>query len=219
MVLICLICFGVLIAGLSILYGLFGEKNNTRGVMICGLLMLSVVGFCLTLLNLTSFSSAVAIFFPLAITSFALGELTGYANIEGISKKHIKNIFFDIALALFTVGVIVLGEFNFVGHLCGELGGLCLGLLFWAVRKTSDKLEIATSVIGYLLVGMMIGGGVWNLICATHFISSILTLGGSVLLLVTMILKTFDGNNKIRMIERIVLPIALSIMALGVYFF
>lgn len=220
MIIASLSCFGILIVSLSVLYGLFGEKNNTRGVILCGSLMMSLVAFALTLLNFTSFASAVAIFFPLAIMIVALSEMMSFTQIEEGNKKLLQSFFFDVALALFAVGVIVLGEFNFIGLLCGELGGLCIGLLFWAVKKTHGKLEILSSILGYLFVGMLIGGCVWNVICATHFISSILTLSGSVLVLASMILKTFGGNKeKVRIAQRIVLAIALATLTLGIYFF
>lgn len=220
MIITSLSCFGVLIVALSVLYGLFGEKNNMRGVIICGSLMVSLVAFSLTILNFTSFASAVAVFFPLALMVVALSEMITYTQVEDKNKKLLQAFCFDVALLLFAVGIIVLGEFNFIGLLCGELGGLCLGLLFWAVKKTKSKLEILSSILGYLFVGMLIGGCVWNVICATHLISSILTLCGSVLVLASMILKTFgEDNPKIRVAQRIVLAIALGTLTLGIYFF
>lgn len=220
MIIACLSCFGVLIAGLGVLYGIFGEKDDTKGVILCGSLMMSILAFALTLLNFSSYMNAVAIFFPLAIMSIAIGEFIQYTHVLENVKKVLQMVFFDVALALFSVGVIVLGEFNFIGLLCGELAGLCFGLLFWAINKTQKKLEILSSVLGYLLVGMLIGGCVWNVICATHLISSILTLCGGCVILLSMILKTFgDANDKIRLIQRIVLTVALVTMALGMYFF
>lgn len=220
MVIACLICFGILILGLGVLFGLYGEKSNTKGVIICGSLMLSLVAFCLTLLNLSSFASAVAIFFPLALTSIAVSELIFFANIEERTKKLIQSLFFDIALALFTVGIIVLGEFNFLGLLCGELAGLCIGLLFWGIQKTRDKLEIVSSIVGYLLVGMMLGGGVWNVICGAHLTTAIITLVASIMILASMILKTFGEKNEgVRLARRIVLIVALATLTFGVYFF
>ncbi len=220
MIIACLVCFGVLILGLGVLYGLFGEKSNTKGVILCGSLMLSIIAFCLTLLNLTSFSSAVAIFFPLALASVAISEIITYLQLEERPKKLLQSLFFDIALALFTVGIVVLGEFNFFGLLCGELAGLCIGLLFWAIQKTRDKLEITSSIVGYLLVGMMLGGGVWNVICNAHLTTAIITLIASVMLLASMILKTFgDKNKSICLARRIVLTVALASLTFGVYFF
>lgn len=220
MILICLICFGVLILGLSVLYALFGEKDAKQGLIISSLLILSVTAFCLTLLNVTTFSSAVAIFFPLSIVSFGLGEVVNYSSLLTKNQKVVGELFRDIGIALFTVGIIVLGEFNFVGLLCGELAGLCLGLLFWALKKTQNKLEIATSVIGYMICGMSIGCGVWNVICQTHLISSILSLSAGVMILAFMILKTFwDEDAKVRFACKILLPLALAVMSLSVYFF
>lgn len=220
MIIASLSCLGVLIVSLSVLYGLFGEKINTRSVIICGSLIISLVAFALTILNFTSFASAVAIFFPLALTTVGVSEMIVFTQIEEKNKKLLQAFFFDVGVALFAVGIIVLGEFNFIGLLCGELGGLCLGLLFWAVKKTKSKLEILSSILGYLFVGMLIGGCVWNVVCGTHFISSIITLSGSALILASMILKTFGENNaNIRIAQRIVLALALATITFGIYFF
>lgn len=220
MILASLICFGVLVVGLTVLYGLFGEKNNTTGVILCGALMVSLVAFCLTLLNFTTLSSAVVIFFPLGLMGVAISELVQFVQIEEKTKKLIKAFFLDVALGLFAVGIIVLGEFNFIGLLCGELVGLCIGLLFWAIKKTTDKLEITASLLGYVIAGMMLGGCIWNVICATHLVTSILTLAGAGLVLAFMILKSFENNNaKIRIAQRVILSVALILMTISVYFF
>lgn len=220
MVIASFICFGILCVGLGVLYALFKDKDDKKGIVFCCLFLLSNLAFCLVMLNFSSWSSAIAIFYPLFILSIGICLLSDYFNVEENTKNMVHKVFFDLALLFFAIGSITLSEFNILGLLCGGLGLLSIGLIFWAIKKYKSKMEIITSLIGYFFVGMMIGSGVWNIIASTRLVCSILSLFVSILILAVMVMKTFGEKFvKVRLANRIIMTLALTVVCISVFFF
>lgn len=218
MKLISFACLAAVCLILSVLYAIFGRKKGWQGFFIKTLTLFCILTLSLLANYLRAITDTIGFFITLSCGAFFLSEGVGCFDEE--NKMWVEKLFAILASGLLLAATVTITQFNVLPLAGGVLLGFGLGFITWAFGKEKTLINSILSIVQLGLIGGVLGFSVLNILYSPHFITSLLTLAGAALILISTVMRGFNRDSKaLNIIANIMFSIGLTLIAGSTYFY
>lgn len=220
MTMIPFICLTIVCVGLAVVNTIFYKLSGWKGIVVRGLLILSLISFALIVSNLNGINNALPLFITIGLSYLLLAEAV-YAsmNEEDNLKPIVNGIFFAISNILFALSIISLAEFSVLALFGGVLTGIGFGLIVCVPKKNKGLNRILMNILTFASIGLLIGLSVNAILTTKHMISAVLMLAGGIMMLAHRVLVVIGQGKVAGYLARAFNALALIAITVSIYFY
>ncbi|MBQ8792447.1 MAG: hypothetical protein IJZ62_02390 [Clostridia bacterium] len=221
MKIITLIIFGALCLGMDIVYTIFNKTKGYKAVLIKGLTIMASFILAVICTNFNSVTGALPIFIFIGLAFCLLSEAMSVSTVDEEKPKMIVfGLLKSVAIALFAVSALTLSGFNLFALGGGLLIGLGIGCIICAIKKYKKAYQLFSTVIVWTAVGFLLFEGVYACLTSVRFIASVMMVAAGVLIALSQLVQAFaKEGGKMQYVSSIMYTLALTVLALLIYFY